>query len=53
MNNEVKHADKHRSFLQADAIIWMWKCVARHAQSTQNKKFHIFAISLEKQETLS
>ena len=25
-------------------------CVARHAQSTQNKKFHIFGISPEKRE---
>ena len=30
-------ADKHESFLQGDGVIWV--CIARHAQSTQSKKF--------------
>ena len=35
VNDEVYfwHADKHRSFLQVDAIIWV--CPTRHAQSNQ------------------
>ena len=32
------HTDSHRSFLKVDTIIY-GVCVARHAQSTQYKKF--------------